>query len=86
MTKKLRYRDLKERGIVDSWAQLANLIRKCGFPAGRMLSPNCRIWDEQDEIEPWLASRPVEGPEPRGAAKGRRGRPRKIAAAETAAP
>ena len=69
MTKKLRFRDLQKRQIVGSWAQLRNLVEKYGFPPGRMLSPNCRIWDEEDEIAPWLESRPTTGPEPRGAAK-----------------
>lgn len=80
----LRFVDLRERGIARSWAQIRNLQRR-GFPLGRMLSPNTRVWTE-DEVDVWLASRPVEGPAPRGAAKGRRGRPRKITAAETAAP
>jgi hypothetical protein len=77
MIKLARFRDLKERGIVDSWAQLDNLIKKCGFPPGRMLSPNTRVWDEENEIEPWFASRPTEGPPPRGAAKVAKGRPPK---------
>lgn len=74
MTVLLRFPDLQERGIARSWAQLKNL-QKLGFPLGRMLSPNARVWTE-DEVDAWLASRPVEGPELRGAAKGRRGRPR----------
>lgn len=81
MTKFVRFRRIKERGIADSWAQLKNLIEHYGFPPGRMIGPNTRAWDEEKEIEPWLASRPVEGPEPRGAAKARRGRPRKAEAA-----
>ncbi len=56
MIKLARFRDLKERGIVDSWAQLDNLIKKCGFPPGRMLSPKTRVWDEENEIEPWFAA------------------------------
>jgi hypothetical protein len=83
MTMKLRFRHLKERGIADSWAQLSNLIDKHGFPPGHMLGPNTRVWDEEDELEPWLASRPIAGPEPRGAAaKARRGRQRKAAPAD----
>jgi predicted DNA-binding transcriptional regulator AlpA len=82
MTKWLRFRNLKERQIVDSWPQLRNLVEKQGFPPGRMLGLNTRAWDEDNEVEPWLASRPIAGPEPRGAAKAGRGRPRK---AETAA-
>jgi len=75
----VRFAWLKEQGIVDSWAQVKNLQANYGFPAGRMLSPASRAWNLQTEIMPWLASRPVEGPEPRGAAKARRGRPRKAA-------
>jgi hypothetical protein len=74
----LRFPDLKERRIVDSWAQLGNLIRKQGFPPGRMLGVNTRVWTEA-EIDDWLESRPVAGPPPRGAAKAGRGRPRKRA-------
>jgi hypothetical protein len=82
MKKWLRFRHLKERGIVGSWPQLKNLIEKEGFPRGRMFGANSRAWDEETEIEAWLASRPIAGPAPRGAAKAGRGRPRK---AETAA-
>ena len=74
----VRFRDLKARGIADSWAQLDNLIKKYGFPPGRMLGPATRVWDLEEEIEPWLASRPVDRPPPRGAAKARKGRPRKV--------
>jgi hypothetical protein len=70
----LRFADLKARGTVKSWAQLRRLIELYGFPAGRMLSPNCRAWSEEDEIEPWENSRPVAGPEPRGAAKAKHDR------------
>ena len=63
----VRSRDLKARGIVNNWAQLDNLIEKYDFPPGRMLSPNTRAWDEEEEVEPWLASRPTEGPPPRAA-------------------
>ena len=73
-TRFVRFRDLKARGIVNNWAQLDNLIEKYDFPPGRMLSPNTRAWDEEEEVEPWLASRPTEGPAPRGAAKAAEGR------------
>ena len=43
-----------------------------------MLGPATRVWDLEEEIEPWLASRPVDRPPPRGAAKARKGRPRKV--------
>jgi hypothetical protein len=78
MIKLLRFADLRERGVVDSWAQLRRLIDHCGFPQGRMLSPNQRTWDEA-EIDAWYAARPTEGPEPRGAAKEKRDRARKKA-------
>ena len=79
----LRFSDLQARNIVKSWPQLKNLIEKYGFPRGRMLSPNVRAWSEEEEVEPWLKSRPVAGPEPRGAAK--RNRTRKDAANTTEA-
>ena len=41
----VRFRDLKARGIADSWAQLDNLIKKYGFPPGRLLGPASRVWD-----------------------------------------
>ena len=83
----VRFRDLKARGIADSWAQLDNLIKKYGFPPGRLLGPATRVWDLEEEIEPWLASRPVEGPALRGAAKARQGwPPRKSEAAGASAP
>jgi hypothetical protein len=48
----VRFRDLKARGIADSWAQLDNLIKKYGFPPGRLLGPATRVWDLEEEIEP----------------------------------
>jgi hypothetical protein len=76
MIKFLRFRDLQERGIVNNHATLKARINRDGFPRGRMIGPNSRAWTE-DEIGAWLQSRPTAGPEPRGAAKARRGRPRK---------
>jgi predicted DNA-binding transcriptional regulator AlpA len=60
-----RFKHVKERGIVDSWPQLKNLIDNYGFPPGRLTSPQIRAWTE-DEIAEWYASRPI-GP---GIAKG----------------
>ena len=69
MVSLLRYADLEARGIVSSRVQLGRLQRYYGFPRGRMLSPNCRTWTEQ-EIEQWYASRPVDEPGAlRGAAR-----------------
>jgi len=65
----LRYRDLKARGIVASWALLRIRIARDGFPEGRLLGPNCRVWTES-EIEEWIASRPTaKKPAPRRKAK-----------------
>ena len=67
----LRFKDLKARGIVQSWPQLGRLIRDQGFPLGTMLGVNTRAWTE-DEVAAWLASRPQASPlkigdEPRAA-------------------
>jgi hypothetical protein len=59
----LRFADLKERGVCRSWAQLKRQADH-NFPLGRLLSPNIRVWDEEDEVDPWLASRPVENSRP----------------------
>jgi hypothetical protein len=80
----LRFRDLKDRGIINSWPILRRRIERDGFPPGRMLGPNTRAWSEA-EVEAWIKSRPTAGPAPRGAAKTRRGRPRKIERAEAEA-
>jgi predicted DNA-binding transcriptional regulator AlpA len=75
-TNLLRMPDLKARRIVNSWPMLKRRIEYDNFPPGRMIGPNSRAWTE-DEVEDWIASRPTAGPEPRGVAKRRRGRPRK---------
>jgi hypothetical protein len=71
MTILLRFRDLKDRGIVHSWPQLKRLQEFHGFPLGRMLSPNIRAWTE-DEVDAWIKSRPIENTRPlQGAPKAR---------------
>jgi predicted DNA-binding transcriptional regulator AlpA len=59
VTKFLRYKDLVAAGIVNNWPSLRNKIAMQGFPPGRLLGPNTRAWTVE-EIESWLASRPVE--------------------------
>jgi hypothetical protein len=79
MGKRLRYRDLVARGIVKNRVTLRNWIEKLGFPPGQLTGPNTRTWDEDTEIEPWLATRPTApkaAPPPPSPGK-RRGRPRK---------
>jgi hypothetical protein len=69
LPKFLRFKDLKERGIVANWPQLNILVERDGFPAGRLLSPNIRAWTE-DEVLAWLETRPVGQPKPlRGAVR-----------------
>jgi hypothetical protein len=58
----LRFNDLVEGKIVKNRQTLQNWKRRYGFPAGRLLSPNCRAWTPE-EIADWLASRPSEDPE-----------------------
>jgi hypothetical protein len=82
MGKRLRFRDLKDRGIVNNRATLGNWIKDRGFPLGHLTGPNTRTWSE-DEVERWLNSRPT-APKLIPQIK-RRGRPRKAAAATTAA-
>jgi hypothetical protein len=75
MQLRLRYADLKARGIVKNRATLGNWIRRYGFPTGQLTGPNSRTWGE-DEVEAYLAGRPTKSkamPKP----KRRPGRPRK---------
>lgn len=53
----LRFRDLKARNIVRNFVTLGRWIEREGFPPGRLLGPNSRVWTE-DEIEAWIKSRP----------------------------
>jgi Prophage CP4-57 regulatory protein (AlpA) len=54
----LRFKDLKERGIVGNWVTLIRWIDENSFPPGRMLGPNTRVWTEF-EIAEWIESRPA---------------------------
>ena len=74
----LRFRDLKARNIVKNWPNLKRKVKYQGFPPGRMTGPNERSWTEE-EIDAYREGCPVEGPEPRGAAK--KNRDRKAASA-----
>jgi hypothetical protein len=81
----LRFRDLKDRGIVANWPSLKRRIEKDGFPPGRMIGPGTRAWLET-EIDAWVASRPTAGPKPRGAAKTNQARKAAAAAREVRSP
>jgi predicted DNA-binding transcriptional regulator AlpA len=75
MRKRLRFRDLVERGVVRNRPTLQNWIRDRGFPSGQLTGPNSRTWGE-DEVEDWLARRPT-GPKRTPDPSRRPGRPRK---------
>ena len=75
MQKRLRYRDLKERGVIKNRPTLQNWIRDRGFPPGQLTGPNSRTWGEA-EVEAWLASRPT-APKPTPKPSRRPGRPRR---------
>jgi hypothetical protein len=57
----LRFRHLKDRGIVNNWPQLRRLVEDYDFPSGRYLGPNTRVWDEA-EVLAWWEARPTERP------------------------
>ena len=80
LKKRLRFRDLKERGIVKNRPSLKNLQETRGFPKGKMTGANTRTWTE-DEVCEWVEIQP-EDPKPAHPAKRPRGRPRKLAASE----
>jgi hypothetical protein len=54
----LRFKHLKERRIVENWAQVKRWVEQQDFPPGRLLGPNTRVWTE-DEINDWLDARPT---------------------------
>jgi predicted DNA-binding transcriptional regulator AlpA len=54
----IRFKDLKARGICDSYAQLGHLIERHDFPCGFYLGSNTRVWRESD-VEDWLMNRPT---------------------------
>ena len=54
----IRFRDLKEAGIVSNWPTLLSWVRNEGFPAGRLIGPHSRAWTVT-EVEQWLATRPT---------------------------
>jgi hypothetical protein len=53
----LRHADLVARGITTSWARTRHLQTHEGFPLGKLLGPNSRVWSV-DEILAWWNSRP----------------------------
>ena len=58
MHKRLRFRDLKELGVVRNRPTLRNWIKDRGFPPGQLTGPNSRTWGEA-EVQAWLDRRPT---------------------------
>ena len=55
--KLIRYTDLVAKRIVNSRMTLKRLIDNQGFPAGVLVTPNSRAWNEE-EVDVWIAGRP----------------------------
>jgi predicted DNA-binding transcriptional regulator AlpA len=67
----VRFKDLRQAGIVTSWPQVLRMIGDEGFPPGVRLSANIRAW-RLDEVQGWLAGRPTERKEVLALHPGRR--------------
>jgi predicted DNA-binding transcriptional regulator AlpA len=52
----VRYRDLKERGLINNRVTLGRWIESGGFPPPLKIGPNTVVWPEH-EIDEWLATR-----------------------------
>ena len=77
MRKLLRFRDLVALGVVCTRPTLQSWIKHRGFPPGRMVGANTRVWAESD-VQAWLDQQPTgKKPVPRSP-----GRPHKNARAE----
>ena len=58
LRRQLRFRDLKAQGVVSNWVTLNNWIDEKGFPPGRLIGANTRVWDEA-EVVAWLEAQPI---------------------------
>jgi predicted DNA-binding transcriptional regulator AlpA len=58
----LRFSDLAQYGV-NNWPTLKRWIAKEGFPPGRYLAANTRVW-MQEEVRAWFDSRPLADPPP----------------------
>jgi hypothetical protein len=67
----IKFADLKAAGIVNNHCALKILIDDHNFPKGRWLGSATHVWT-LNEVEQWLANRPVERPVPSASDKGRR--------------
>ncbi len=62
----LRFADLKARHIINSWPSVRKYVDDYGFPPGRKISPQTRVWTDE-EVAAWLTSRPIAGRKKEGA-------------------
>ena len=60
----LRFADLRERGIVNSWPMLRLRVERDGFPCGVKAGPNTRIWERARSWPGSLRARPTRSPLP----------------------
>jgi predicted DNA-binding transcriptional regulator AlpA len=54
----LRFRQLRQMGVVGDWITLLDYIERLGFPPGYKLSHKVRVWDEQSVLD-WIEARRV---------------------------
>ncbi len=59
LSRQLRFRDLQELGVLPNRMTLHNWVKNAGFPPGRLVGPNTRLWSET-EVVAWLESRPSD--------------------------
>jgi predicted DNA-binding transcriptional regulator AlpA len=53
-----RFKDLKERGVVNGRDHLNELVEKHGFPAPFRLSHKSLVWAD-DEVDAWIETKRV---------------------------
>jgi hypothetical protein len=58
MKKMWRFKDLKAGGIVNSYMTLKRLVDSGRLKPGRLISPNCRTWTDE-EVEELITGSPV---------------------------
>jgi hypothetical protein len=78
LPKLLRFRDLEAVGITN-WVTLRRRVEKDGFPAGRLLSPACRVWT-LEEVLGWFNTRSTNNEKRRRSDEARNERGPQVAA------
>jgi hypothetical protein len=57
-TEFLRFRHLVEMGIVQNWTTVLRWIKHEGFPSGRLVGKQTRLWTRAEVVE-WIDGRPT---------------------------